>query len=234
MNKEYSVNVYVITDSLNVPNYINNIIDKESTDEYKYAFFIQNDIFANLIDKHKIFDDYINFMKKWDIPFVMYPYYIHMNSVLPGMNNLPNPTVRITINKETVDALNFPAYGFLGIDLEKCNKINFRFNKDYPTMFYLQDMMEMFYEKGMTISNCCYLDIPESWKYFKTHSTDGYHADINKFNDEKKKYHSTEYKYVTMNDFIEKFKEKYQQKKIEKVQVSSPLDDSSNITVLNM
>ena len=29
-NKEYSVNVYVITDSLNVPNYINNIIDKES------------------------------------------------------------------------------------------------------------------------------------------------------------------------------------------------------------
>ena len=32
----------------------------------------------------------------------------------------------------------------------------------------------------------------------------------------------------------EKFKEKYQQKKIEKVQVSSPLDDSSNITVLNM
>ena len=29
-NKEYSVNVYVITDSLNVSNYINNIIDKES------------------------------------------------------------------------------------------------------------------------------------------------------------------------------------------------------------
>ena len=54
MNKEYSVNVYVITDSLNVPNYINNIIDKESNDEYKYAFFIQNDIFTNLIDKHII------------------------------------------------------------------------------------------------------------------------------------------------------------------------------------
>lgn len=30
-SKEYSVNVYVITDSLNIPNYINNIIDKESS-----------------------------------------------------------------------------------------------------------------------------------------------------------------------------------------------------------
>lgn len=234
MTKEYSVNVYVVTDSLNVPNYINNIMDKESNNGvHKFAFFIQNDIFANLVDKYKIFDDYVEFMKKWDIPFVMYPYYIHMNSVLPSTNNIPNPNLRLTINSTITDVLNFPAYGFLGINIEKANKINFRFDNNYPVMFYLQDMMQKFYENNLTLSNCCYLDIPESWKYFKTHKTDGYHADINKFNEEKKKYHSTEYKYLAMNDFIEKFKEKYQQKK-QKENLVAPLINPGDITVLNM
>ena len=57
-------------------------------------------------------------MKKWDIPFVMYPYYIHMNSVLPSTNNIPNPNLRLTINSMITDVLNFPAYGFLGINIE--------------------------------------------------------------------------------------------------------------------
>ena len=173
-------------------------------------------------------------MKMWDIPFVMYPYYIHMNSILPSTNNIPNPNLRITINNNTTDALNFPAYGFLGINIEKLNKINFRFNTEYPVMFYLQDMMQVFYENNMTLSNCCYLDILESWKYFQTHTADGFHADINKFNDEKKKYHSTEYKYLPMNEFIEKFKEKYKQQTQKKEELTMPLVNSDDITVLNM
>ena len=52
---EYFVNVYIMTDNFNVPAHINKVLNKESTNNSKYAFFLQNDIFANLIDKDKIF-----------------------------------------------------------------------------------------------------------------------------------------------------------------------------------
>lgn len=232
--KEYFVNVYIMTDNFNVPAHINKVLNKESTNNNKYAFFLQNDIFANLIDKDKIFVEYVEFMKKWDLPYVMFPYYIHMNSVLPDLNNIPNPTLRLTINGNTTDVLNYPAYGFLGIDIQKLKNINFTFKETYPVMFYLQDLMEECYTNNLTLSNCCYLDIPHSNKFFKMHSTDGYHADINKFNEEKQVYHKTEYKYVTMNEFVEKFSKKYSVKKENDKPSVSPLVNPGDIAVLKM
>ena len=232
-NKEYLVNVYIMTEKLNVPDYMNNIIESEKkNNKFRYLFFLQNDIFANLKDKESIFEKYVEFMKKMDIPFVMFPYYIHINSVLPATNCIPNPNLKLIYNDNKVDILNAPAYGFLGIDLEKFNQIGFRFKSEFPIMFYLQNMLEEFYQKGITLSNCCYMDMEESWKYFKTHTPEGFHQNIDKFNAEKKKYYEKEFKYRNMNEFVNAFKEKYCNKKKDIQSVS--LINNTDIPVLTM
>ena len=233
MDKEYIVNVYIMTDKFNVPEYINKIMERElEKQNHKYLFFLQNDIFSNLKDKELIFEKYVEFMKKYDLPFVIYPYYIHINSVLPNQLCLPNPNLSIKINNDIIDILHSPAYGFLGIDLEKFNSINFRFKTDFPIMFYLQNMFEEFYQKGLTLSNCCYLDFHNSHTYFTTHTPTGFHQDMNKFNEEKTKYYEKEFHYRNMTEFIEAFKEKYCKKQIKK---DIPLiNDDKNISIISM
>ncbi len=204
--KNYDINVYIkTTTDFNVPQHMNKILEtyKNPQNTKRYIFFIQNDIFANISNKEKLFSKYTKFMQDWNLPYVMYPYYIHINSVLPSLKNIPNPCVEIDTFKGKLNVLNALAYGFLGLDLDKVKMLDFKFDESLKEIFYLQNMMEVYFQKGLAISNSIYLDIKNSWEYFKKHTLDGYKINQEIFNKEKELYYNNkQFQYKNINDSI--------------------------------
>lgn len=179
-------------------------------DKLQFITFCQQDIADNCIDYNKFINDYKEFMIKYDLPYVFFPYYIHFNKVLPEYIGLPNPKLEILLKKQDkIDVISCVSYGFLMLNVKKLKNINFKFNEDLPILYYMQDLIQKCYDNKLWISNCVFIDRHESWKDLKEITVSGYQLNSEKFKEEAAVYNSLKFEYTDINKFVELFKEKY-------------------------
>ena len=159
-------------------------------DKLQFITFCQQDIVDNCIDFNKFVSDYKDFMIKYDLPYVFFPYYVHFNKVLPEYIGLPNPKLEIILNggKDKLNAISCVSYGFLMLNIKKLKEINFKFNEDLPILYYMQDLIQKCFDNKLWISNCVFIDRHESWKDLKQLTVDGYQLNSKLFKEFKRRF----------------------------------------------
>ena len=211
MNKVIVFNPSNIKKNGSIPAYFNKELSNAYTkDNLSYITFIFEDLSKNLIDQNKFISDYKEFMKKWDLPYCFFPYYVYFNKLLPELMNKPNPKFNINIKDDLpINVICSPAYGFLMLDIKKLKSINFKFNEEYTELYYLQDLIQKCFENKFWISNCCFIDRFESWKDLKEQIITGLLMNNEKFNEEKTKYDKQGFTYQSLQEFLQLLKGKY-------------------------
>ena len=186
---------------------------KDDDVENHYLVLLYEDLAANLIDRDKFIEDYINLAEEFNLPYTFFPYYGLFNKVLIKCSNgLPHPVFEITLtnkNNKVIDISHQIAPGCIVLNVNMLKKIDFKFDQNYPTVFYLQDLVEKCYREKLWISNCWYIDRHESWKDLKNISNSCKFGINNKnFAAEQKKYFefNKECKFKEANGFIEDMK----------------------------
>ena len=195
----------------NVPAFYNKELEAAyQNDKIEYITFIQDDLYDNCKNPQQFINDYKDFLVKWNLPYVFFPYYIYFNKLLPEEVALPNPRLLLNIkNVQKVNVVCMIAYGFLVVDVKKLKSINFKFNEQYTELFWLQDLAEQCFKNNLWVSNCCFLDRVESWKDLKVVTLTGHYTNNDKFNKEKAEYEKQGIKYHGIQDFINLFKMRY-------------------------
>jgi hypothetical protein len=195
---------------ISVPAYYNKILAETYKNEnIKYLTFIQVDLAEQCKDFPKFISNYLEFLTEWDLPYIFFPYYLYFNKMLSNILGKPNPKLEVIAGDKTINVVMSPAYGFLMLDVKKLKDIDFLFNESYTELFYLQDLIQICYEKNLWISNCCFLDRYHSWEDLKELSVSGYTINSLKFNTEKAEYEKREIEYKSPNEFLVRFKERY-------------------------
>ena len=194
-----------------VPAFFNTILtDAFNNESIKYVTFVQTDLMLNCKDFNKFVQDYQLFLNIWNLPYVFFPYYAYFNKMLPHSLGIPNPKLDITLaDKKHINVVMSPAYGFLILDIDKLKSIDFKFNESYTELYYMQDLIQKCFENNLWLSNSCFLDKHNSWNDLKQVTLDGYAIDSEKFKSERNEYNKLNFTYQSPNDFVIKFKEKY-------------------------
>ena len=161
--------------------------------ETSYLVLLNEDLKANLKDDKKFIDDYIALAEEFKLPYTFFPYYGSFNqAMIKCSNGIPHPIFEATIeskNNKIVNLVHQISPGCIVLNLNMLKKIDFKFDTNYPTIFYLQDLVEKCYRAKLWISNCWYIDRHESWKDLKVINLDVKFGINNKnFIDEQKKY----------------------------------------------
>lgn len=221
---------YSPTEVKNTAKFLNEMLEKYGNE--KYIMFIFNDIYENIIDVNEFYNKYILLMKKFNLPFSFYPYYIHFNKVLPRTLSMGVSKMKVKINKEPeCDIVGQTAYGMFLIDVEKLKSINFKFNEVFTSSFYVQEYIEVCYKNKFYYSTHSFLDVYDSFKMLKSSFKDGYFIDAKNFAEEKTKFYSI-YKQdenkESVQDFIKILKDecqKVKEKYSNSVKLVEPLED---------
>lgn len=190
----------------NIAKFLNDSIEANKTE--KYIMFIFNDIYEQVEDINVFFNKYVELMKKFDLPYAFYPYYIHFNKTLRSYLSMPSPRMRIRIdNNPTCDVVNQVAYGMLILDIKKLNSINFKFNENYKLCFYIQDLVETCLQNNLYYSSSFFLDVKDSSSMVNSSFKEGYFINSNDFKQEKEKFYSEHpQSNQEAKEFIEKLK----------------------------
>lgn len=153
----------------NVPAFYNKeLLSAYNDEKIDYLTFVQDDIYDNCKDPNQFINDYKEFLVKWNLPYIFFPYYIYFNKLLPEEAALPNPRLCLNIkNTEKINVVCMITYGFLLVDIKKLKSIDFKFNEQYTELFWVQDLAEQCFKNNLWISNCCFLDRLNSWKDLK-------------------------------------------------------------------
>lgn len=192
----------------NVPKLVNTYLDQEYQEQnYKYLIFSQTDIIDLAINTEELCNTYVNFMDTFNVPFTFYCYYGRFNSILPESANYPNPRLIVNTSKGKADLITQLAYGFLVINVSMLKSQLIKLDETYPAIFYLQELAEQCYRKKLWLSNCCFLDVHESWKLFKEHKNNGYNIDIKAFQEEKERYNKQNIQYMQIKEFLDIYKQ---------------------------
>lgn len=194
-------------------NQLKNAYKNVADDENSYLVLLYEDLAKNLKDKDKFIDDYIAFAEKYDLPYTFFPYYGSFNRVMLQISHgIPHPFFDVTVTKmndEKINVVHQIAPGCLILNVNKLKSINFKFDQNYPTLFYIQDLVEQCYRKKLWISNCWYFDRFESWKELKDETLPAsFTINAKNFQDEQKKYFETfkDCKFKDPNQFMEDLK----------------------------
>ena len=211
MNKVITYIPQEILKTQTIPHYFNIELEKVYNDEkIDNIIFVQKDIQDNIIDFTKFIESYTQLMLEYDLPYCFYPYYIYFNRLLPNILNKPNPKLSITIKKvKKLNIICVPAYGFLVLNIKKLKSINFKFNEELTELYWLQDMIQQCFNNKLWLSNCCFLDVFESWKMTKDYyNIQGYYINGEKYKKEKENYEKQQIKYHSIQEFLDLFKGK--------------------------
>ena len=220
----------------NIPQYLNQVILNNKNE--KYIMFIFNDLYEHIINKEEFYERYCDLLKTYDLPYAFYPYYIHFNKILQNFASIPYPKMRCTsTNKESFDVVNQTAYGMLIIDNEKIKKINFKFNELFKKAFYIQELIEICFQKKLTISNSWYIDVYKSSEMIDDSMKNGFVIDVKDFAEEKTKFFNlfNQNQPESGNEFIQKIKERYFSNKNEDViTVNNTLNNNINDNLITV
>lgn len=194
-------------------NQLKNAYKDVNDDETSYLVLLNEDLKANLKDDKKFIDDYITLAEEFKLPYTFFPYYGAFNkAMIKCSNGIPHPIFEATINQkgdEVYDIIHQISPGCIVLNLNMLKKIDFKFDTNYPTIFYLQDLVEKCYRAKLWISNCWYIDRHESWKDLKTVSLNVKFGINNKnFVGEQKKYFEEhkDCKFKEAQDFLNDFR----------------------------
>lgn len=209
---------------------------KEDDTENTYLVLLYEDLAKNLKDKNQFIDDYIAFAEEWKLPFTFYPYYGSFNKALIKVSSgIPHPSFEAVITKKdnkVIDISHQISFGCLVLNVNILKKINFKFDQNYPTVFYLQDLAEKCYRNKLWCSNCWFLDIHNSWEYVVKDSMDMMNPiNMKTFQAEQKKYFE-EHKdsnFKEASAFLDDFK-KWMNGEEVAVEITSP---TTNVSVQN-
>lgn len=231
---------FIQTYNNQLKNAYKNISDEDT--ENSYLVLLYEDLAANLKDKDKFIDDYIAFAEEFNLPYTFFPYYSSFNKALIKCSNgIPHPIFDTTIESKDnmrVHIIHQIAPGCLILNVNKLKSIDFKFDQNYPTMFFLQDFAEKCYRAKLWISNCWYLDRFESWKDLKTINYEcKFNINIKNFQGEQKKYFETfkDCKFKDAQAFIDDIKKwlKGEDIPVETNQVMTVQNSDVNISVSN-
>lgn len=194
-------------------NQLKNAYKNVTDDENSYLVLINEDLKANLKDPNKFIDDYIDLAEEFNLPYTFFPYYGMFNKALIKCSEgIPHPIFDATIEKKDNKMINIThqiAPGCLVLNVNKLKSIDFKFDTNFPTMFYLQDFVEKCYRAKLWISNCWYIDRFESWKDLKVINTESkFTVNVKNFQEEQKKYFEQfkDCKYKEAQQFIDDIK----------------------------
>lgn len=207
----------------------------ESYKNEKYIMFIFNDIYDDIIDINQFYYKYVNLLKRFNLPFAFYPYYIHFNKVLWRSLSFGAPKMKISINKDRAcDVINQAAYGMLIIDTEKLKSINFKFDESFKLCFYIQDLAEECFKNKLTLSASSFLDVDDSFSMLKSPLKEGHFIDAKLFAEEKTKFYAknTPQK-EDVNEFIKALKDKCQKIKENELNSVQLIYQDDEITTIN-
>ena len=157
----------------NIPAMMNQQI---ADSEDNFIMFVFDNVVDQMIDKQACCNAYKNFMLRFNLPFMIFPYYMHFNKILPDSIAKPNPRATIKLKKtgEVFDVVGMVAYGMLIVNKSRLADIGFKFDERYAKAFYVQDLMNRCFEKKIWMSNQYYIDIHNSWTMFKSNIREGY------------------------------------------------------------
>ena len=216
----------------NIPSFLNETIQNNPNE--KYIMFIFNDLYEHIIDKDLFFNKYSELLKTYNLPYAFYPYYIHFNKVLASYVSIANAKMRVEPkNNIPFDIINQTAYGMLIVDVEKLKEIDFKFNEAYSQAFYMQELIEICFNKNLYISNSWFMDVYKSYEMVDSNMKDGYKINSKIFTEEKAKFFAVfkQNQPEQGNEFIKKIQEKYFSKKDEHVNMVQNQGNVPLITV---
>ena len=193
----------------NIPAMMNQQI-AESTDNF--IMFVFDSIANEMIDKQACCNAYKDFMLRFNLPFMIFPYYMHFNKILPDSIAKPNPRATIKLHKtgEVFDVIGQAAYGMLIVNKQRLSDIEFKFNERYAKAFYVQDLINRCYEKKIWLSNQYLIDIHNSWMMFKSNIREGYSVPPQIFLAEKEEFSKNNNDASqAINEFIQLLKTNY-------------------------
>lgn len=200
---------------VNIPEFLNEYL--VTFEDEKYIMFIFNDILEKVKDKQALCGAYETLLKRLDLPYAFFPYYLHYNKVFPDLISKPSPRISLTLHDGfKFDVVGSPAYGMLIVDVEKLKSINFNFNEEYTTSFYIQDLINACHKANLYFSSMYFIDVHNSHELFDSDFKEGHVYDQKEFAEEKSRFFSqnqiTEEK---INDYVTALKTNYRTAKPE-------------------
>lgn len=202
---------YIQTYNNQLKNIYKNISDTDT--ENTYLILINEDLEKKLKNKDQFIDDYIAHAEEFNLPYTFFPYYGTFNKVMLQISpGIPHPIFEFTLEKKDNKVVNIVhqiAPGCLVLNANKLKSINFKFDQNYPSIFYLQDLAERCYRAKLWISNCWYIDRLNSWKDINNlDSTQINPINPKNFQTEQKKYFETnkDCKFKEAQPFVEDLK----------------------------
>ena len=155
----------------------------------KYVMFIFNDILDKVKDKSILCGAYESLLRRLDLPYAFFPYYIHFNKVFPDSIAKPSPRMSIKLKDDFLfDVVGSPAYGMLVVDVEKLQSINFSFNEEYRISFYIQDLINACHKNNLYFSSMYFIDVHNSYELFDSEFKEGHGYDAKEFMEEKSRF----------------------------------------------
>lgn len=194
----------------NVSSFMNKYID-EYKDE-KFLMFVFDDIISKVKNKEDLVHKYEELLTKLDLPYAFFPYYVHFNKILPNLINKPSPRITVKMKDGYLfDVVQEPSFGLLILNIEKLNKINFKFNEEYKVSFYIQDLINKCFIEKLYLSESYFIDVHSSYEFFNDDFKNGFMFDAKVFIEEKKKFfdENKDIKPEQINDFVKNLKERY-------------------------
>ena len=194
----------------NISSFMNRYID-EYRDE-KFLMFVFDDVIGKAKDKAELVRRYEELMLKLDLPYAFFPYYAHFNKIFPGLISKPSPRIVVRMKDGfTFDVVQDPCFGLLVVDVEKLNRIGFRFNEEYKLSFYIQDLISRCFSEKLYMSATYFIDAHSSYELFSDDFRDGYVFDVKAFLEEKRKFFEANGGTAVeqINDFVAGLKERY-------------------------
>lgn len=194
----------------NISSFMNRYIDEYRGE--KFLMFVFDDVIGKAKDKAELVRRYEELMLKLDLPYAFFPYYAHFNKIFPGLISKPSPRIVVRMKDGfTFDVVQDPCFGLLVVDVEKLNRIGFRFNEEYKLSFYIQDLISRCFSEKLYMSATYFIDAHSSYELFSDDFRDGYVFDVKAFLEEKRKFFEANGGTAVeqINDFVAGLKERY-------------------------
>jgi hypothetical protein len=185
------------------------INEYKNDDSYSgFIMFIFEEIFAEVKDEKILCESYKKLLTDYNLPYAFFPYFLHFNKVLPGSISFPNPKLKINTENGSFNIVLQPCFGMLVLNLELLNE--FKFNEQYGTSFYIQDLIFYCKDNDLYFSKAFYFDVCESYKLFNSSFKEGYVPNVEAFKKEKELFFSNhKNEGENINTYVETLKEKF-------------------------
>jgi hypothetical protein len=166
------------------------IFFNEKINEYKneseysgFIMFIFDEILAEAKDKNLLCESYEKLLKDFNLPYAFFPYFLHFNKALPNLISFPNPKLKINTKNGSFNVVIQPCFGMLVLNLNLIK--HFKFDEQFGTSFYVQDLIHYCKEKDLYFSKSFFMDVCDSYKLFISSFKEGFVPKVELFKKEK-------------------------------------------------